>query len=45
MERPGVWAGGFEAWSEGVGYLTTGIATGPVRVLRMPSPALGELAR
>ena len=44
MERPGVWAGGFEAWSEGVGYLTTGIADGPARLLRMPSPALGELA-
>ncbi|MGZ4675703.1 MAG: ATP-binding protein [Acidimicrobiia bacterium] len=45
MERPGVWAGGFEAWSEGVGYLTTGIGAEPGRMLRMPSPALGALAR
>jgi signal transduction histidine kinase len=43
MERPGVWAGGFEAWSEGVGYLTTGTGRAPGRFLRLPSATLGEL--
>jgi signal transduction histidine kinase len=45
MERPGVWAGGFAAWSPGTPYLTTGIAVGTGRLLRVPSPMLGELAR
>jgi signal transduction histidine kinase len=45
MERPGVWAGGFRAWAETPGYLATSRASGPGRMLRIPSPALGELAR
>ena len=45
MDRPGVWAGGFRAWADQAGYLTTGRAEGPVRMLRVPAAALGERAR
>ena len=45
MDRPGVWAGGFRAWADQAGYLTTGRAEGPARLLRVPAVALGERAR
>jgi signal transduction histidine kinase len=45
MERPGVWAGGFHAWDASSSYLATGRGAGTGRMLRVPSPALGELAR
>jgi len=45
MDRPGVWAGGFRAWADQAGYLTTGRAEGPARMLRVPAAALGERAR
>jgi signal transduction histidine kinase len=45
MERPGIWAGGFLAWADGVGYLTTGRGAGPGRMMRVPSAALSELAQ
>ncbi len=45
MDRPGVWAGGFRAWAESAGYLATGRAAGPGRVLRVPAAPLGELVR
>jgi signal transduction histidine kinase len=43
MDRPGLWAGGFQAWTDSVGYLATARAAGPGRVLRVPAPVLGEL--
>ena len=43
MDRGGVWAGGFRAWADDVGYLSTGRATSAGRVLRIPATALGEL--
>jgi signal transduction histidine kinase len=45
MDRPGLWAGGFRAWTDAVGYLATAHASGPGRVLRVPAPALGEFVR
>jgi signal transduction histidine kinase len=45
MDRPGLWAGGFQAWTDSVGYLATARASGPGRVLRLPAPALGEFVR
>ncbi|MGH9230102.1 MAG: sensor histidine kinase [Acidimicrobiales bacterium] len=45
MDRPGLWAGGFQAWTDSVGYLATAHASSPGRVLRVPAPALGELVR
>ena len=45
MDRPGVWAGGFRAWADSAGYLTTGRAQSPGRMLRVPAAALGALAR
>jgi len=45
MDRPGLWAGGFRAWTASVGYLATSHATGSGRVLRVPAPALGEFVR
>jgi signal transduction histidine kinase len=45
MERPGVWAGGFAAWSPGAAYLSTGIGAIPGRMLRVPSAALGTVVR
>src|SRR6266566_280950 len=45
MERPGVWAGGFRAWSDQAGYLATGRGASPGVVLRVPAAALGERAR
>jgi signal transduction histidine kinase len=45
MERPGVWAGGFRAWSDQAGYLATGRAASPGVMLRVPAEVLGERAR
>jgi len=45
MDRPGVWAGGFRAWSDQAGYLATGRAASPGAMLRVPAEALGEWAR
>jgi signal transduction histidine kinase len=45
MERPGVWAGGFLAWSDQAGYMATGRAATPGVMLRVPAKALGELVR
>ena len=44
MDRPGVWAGGFRAWSDQAGYLATGRGAGAGVMLRIPAEALGELA-
>jgi signal transduction histidine kinase len=44
MDRPGIWAGGFRAWTDAAGYLATGTGAGSGRVLRVPSTALAELA-
>jgi signal transduction histidine kinase len=45
MDRPGRWAGGFQAWTDAVGYLATAHALGPGRILRVPAPALGEFVQ
>jgi signal transduction histidine kinase len=45
MDRPGVWAGGFRAWSDNAGYLATGRGAGSGVMLRVPAKALGDLAR
>jgi signal transduction histidine kinase len=45
MDRPGLWAGGFRAWTDSVGYLATGRATDAGRVLRVPAAALEEFVR
>ena len=45
MDQPGRWAGGFLAWTESAGYLATGRGGSNGRVLRVPSDALGRLAR
>src|SRR5262245_32394772 len=45
MERPGVWAGGFQAWSDAGRYLATGRALGSGRIFRVPAEALGRWAR
>ena len=45
MERPGVWAGGFRAWSDTTGYLSTSRGATAGRVLRIPAAALGERVR
>jgi CRP-like cAMP-binding protein len=45
MDRPGVWAGGFRAWSDQAGYLATGRGAGPGVMLRVPAAALGARAR
>jgi len=45
IDRPGVWAGGFAAWSPGAAYLSTGVGAIPGRMLRVPSEALGAVVR
>jgi signal transduction histidine kinase len=45
MERPGVWAGGFRAWSSEASYLTTGRGSVAGHMLRVPADALGAYAR
>ena len=42
MDRPGLWAGGFLAWTDSFGYLGTSRASGSGRVLRVPASALRE---
>jgi signal transduction histidine kinase len=44
MDRPGIWAGGFLAWTDAAGYLATGLGDGAGRVLRVPADRLAELA-
>jgi signal transduction histidine kinase len=44
MESPGQWAGGFQAWDPSGVYLATGRASSAGRLLRVPAPALRELA-
>jgi signal transduction histidine kinase len=44
MDRPGLWAGGFQAWDEASSYLATGRGASSGRMFRIASPALGELA-
>src|SRR3954447_2329422 len=44
MNVPGLWAGGFRAWDEHGVYLATGRGAAEGRVLRVPAPALRELA-
>ena len=45
MQQPGVWAGGFRAWSDTAGYMGWGRATSPGRAYRLPSEALGDFVR
>ena len=45
MEKPGVWAGGMSAWSEGAGYMGSARGTSHGRVFRLPANALGEFVR
>lgn len=45
MERPGLWAGGFQAWNPSSSYLATGRGASAGTMLRLPSAALGELVR
>jgi signal transduction histidine kinase len=45
MDRPGLWSGGFRAWTDSAGYLATGRASGSGRMLQVPAAALGELVR
>ncbi|MGY2873693.1 signal transduction histidine kinase [Marmoricola sp. URHA0025 HA25] len=44
MNVPGLWAGGFRAWDEHGVYLATGRGAAEGRLLRVPAPALRELA-
>jgi signal transduction histidine kinase len=45
MDRPGLWAGGFRAWSDQAGYLATGRGASSGVMLRIPAEALGERVR
>ena len=45
MDRPGLWAGGFRAWADNLGYLATGRGACPGRILRISAGALGDWAR
>jgi len=45
MDRPGVWAGGFRAWSDQAGYLATGRGASSGVMFRVPAGALGERAQ
>ena len=45
MDRPGVWAGGFRAWSDQAGYLATGRGASSGVMLRVPAKELGERVR
>ena len=45
LARPGVWAGGFQAWTESAGYLATGRGATAGRVMVVPSEVLGVLVR
>ena len=43
MERPGQWAGGFQAWTD-AGYLATGRGAAAGHMLKVPAADLGRLA-
>jgi signal transduction histidine kinase len=45
MDRPGLWSGGFRAWTDSAGYLATGRTAGSGRMFQVPAVALGELVR
>ena len=45
MDRPGLWAGGFQAWDQSSGYLATARGASAGRMFRMPSSRLGEVTR
>lgn len=45
LERPGVWAGGFRAWTDVAGYLATGRGASSGRIFRVPAASLAALAR
>ncbi|MBA3605900.1 MAG: cyclic nucleotide-binding domain-containing protein [Acidimicrobiia bacterium] len=45
MDRPGVWAGGFQAWDDTSSYLATGRGKSSGRMLRVPADELGRMAR
>jgi signal transduction histidine kinase len=45
MERPGTWAGGFQAWDQSSSYLATGRGASSGRMYRITSESLGTLAR
>jgi signal transduction histidine kinase len=45
MERPGVWAGGFRAWSEDGRYLATTRGVDAGRMFRVPATALHDWAQ
>jgi len=45
MDRPGLWAGGFRAWSDQAGYLATGRGASSGVMLRVPAEALGARVR
>jgi signal transduction histidine kinase len=45
MDRPGQWAGGFQAWDDESAYLATARGAGSGRLLRVPSAEFGRLAR
>jgi signal transduction histidine kinase len=45
MDRPGIWAGGFRAWTDQAGYMATGRGASSGVMLRVPAEALGEWAR
>jgi len=44
-DRPGVWAGGFRAWTDTAGYLATARGASSGRMFRVPAAALGERLR
>jgi signal transduction histidine kinase len=45
MDQPGIWAGGFRAWTDQAGYMATGRGATSGVMLRVPAEALGEWAR
>jgi CRP-like cAMP-binding protein len=45
MDRPGLWAGGFQAWNQESSYLATARGAGTGTMLRVESGALRDLAR
>ena len=45
MDRPGVWAGGFRAWTDAAGYTATGRAASGARMFRVPAEAFGQWVR
>jgi signal transduction histidine kinase len=45
MDRPGVWAGGFQAWNPSSSYLATARSASAGRMLQVPSETLGDLTR